>query len=332
MIKEPTVPRHSQRLRDQQLHLLGESFQMLPEPSSPSCPQQFRSKEAADKPASKTVVNLAQGKSNLTAYIQIADSQHHETPLGREEQFVDAFIRGLRDKRDKIKCEKKLRGARKTWGNLKDCFPVASQHSQNKVDMKRHAEQKDVQEEKQMESTKRPRIIPVSPPRERTEIEGIGKEEGKNPRPTLPRKGRTNQTKQTNRGAERNGRPPEPKEVKKTSPVEQDKREAQKAVKWRAFKSQEKGEAGGVAKARTLVGQNEQQAGRARLPMTPPGGLKKRILDEQANEEAGGRGEVKPPAPKKRRIKKTKERRQKRPPSIPILPSSDDEFSRGGRK
>lgn len=242
MIKEPTLPRSSQRLRDQhQPSMMGESMEMLREPSLPPVLEQVALPEQVTIPDRE----LAQGKSTLVAYIQIAGSQYEGIMPGEEEEFVNAFVQGLRDKRDRKKCEKKLREVGRKWNTLKECFPIASQHSQGagkrKEDLLRKTKGVEVEQEE------RPR-----------------------PRPAL-------------------------------APMKQNNPEKQ----------------------------NEQGPQRARPSPTITSAKKRDLVEEQGNEQAEKSCTDAPPAGKKRRTEKGA-RRQGRPPSIPILPSSDDEFSRGG--
>lgn len=73
----------------------------------------------------------------------------------------------------------------------------------------------------------------------------------------------------------------------------------------------------------------EGGAERACLPTAPEAAVKKRTLVEKEDGEVENLDEKKSAAAKKKRTKREKRRPEKRP-SIPILPSSDDEFSRGG--
>jgi hypothetical protein len=191
MIKEPTVPGNPKRAREQHQPSMGDSLRMLLEPSLPPQPRQIKSKAklesrlqimqqpssppAPRKTRSKTQdespsqvllepslppqprqprlmakpeapakrdIHLAQGRSNLTMYFQAAESQFRDTPPANQEQLVNAFVQGLRDKRDKKKCEKRLKEAGKTWQNVKECFPVASQHSESLYKDKASCEEK----------------------------------------------------------------------------------------------------------------------------------------------------------------------------------------------
>lgn len=329
MIKEPTVPRYSQQLRDQQQHSSCDSFQMLPEPPLPACPEKFRSKTVPDEPVRNITVSLSQGRSTLAAYIQVAESQHEETAPDEQEQFVDAVIRGLRDKRAKKKCETKLKGAKKTWNNLKNCFPVASQQCQRSSDTRRLRDQGDMREETLMERRRRRDSSILPPAKGGIHAHEIASEEaeggGKEPRPMLTLKKGAHQVKQINRRKARNDPAPEIQEAEREPLIEHVKPGPPRATKRTALNNQKTDETDGIAKERRPGGRDHQQGKRAALPTTPPPVVKKRALDKQDHSEAG-------PAAKKNRINRTKPRRQERPPSIPILASSEDEFSRGGRK
>jgi hypothetical protein len=251
---------------------MSESMAMLPEPSLPPQPAQLKP-NALPRQATRPDINLAQGRSTLSTYIQTAASQYEETPPAAEEQFVTAFTNGLRDKRNRKKCEKRFKDVEKTWGNLIDCFPVASQQSQSlgqrKQDKRmRVVDKKEEKPKKIVEKMERRRDAATTPP------------------PPLPLVKQSTQT-----GKENRHRP-----TLDLDSARQVKRDLQTAH-----------------------------------PPPSPVMVQKRTLAEQGagqkREESRG-GE--PPAAKKRKTKKVV-RRQGRPPTIPILPSSDDEFSRGGR-
>ena len=265
MIREPTPQRYSQRVRDQNQPSTKENqIEMLPEPSPPPHPEQLELK-SPPAPATKPVIGLVQGKSTLSSYLQIAGSQYQETPSDEEEDFVNAFVHGLRDKRDRKKCERRFKEAARTWEHVKDCFPVASQHPQSHSKKQGRVRNMEKRKAQETETGDMRDAFPKLPSaEERREVEA-----GERPHrlPTLA---------------------PAPE-------VEQDTR--------------------GVEKAR--------------LPPIP--GAAKRTLVE-LDGQTGTPQEAAPPAGNKRRTTKKGGRRQGRPPSIPILPSSDDEFSRGCRK
>jgi hypothetical protein len=323
MIKEPTLPRYSQRVRDQQHSSVGESLQMLPEQSMPPRPKPQLISNTAAEPIRQADIKLEQGKCKLATYIQMADSQHQETPPGEEDRFVNAFIRGLRDKRDKKMCEKKLRGREKTWENLKECFPIASQHSQGNANKDRTVQQGALQQQKLPETRTRGENIPTLPPAKEGggAEQDMGKRGRPTPLPTLPPDPRTNQAKRNHRAAERAGLPRYPAEskTKQTALMKQDRHDAKATV----------------ARKAVIVQEDQEAANRARLPMTPPAAAavagKKRRLDEQDDGVAvvSVPREAAIPAAKKkkRKTERRRERRRERPPSIPILPSSDDDFA-----
>ena len=299
MIKEPTLPRFSQRLGEQQPQLsMGESMEMLPEPSMPPPSKQFKRKELPDKSVANPHNDLVQGRSTLSAYIQIADSQYQETRPA-EENFVNAFVDGLRDKRSRKKCKEKLGEGGSTWEKVKDCFPVASQHLQSlgrRSELVRKRERKIVDAMEMGEMRDRPSKLLASI-KDRVKVVEAA------PMLPPPESAQGRQNKQLKQEAPENadGRPPRPRP-----------------------------EAG--AQKGNLVARADRSAGRVQA--TTP---KKREREEQDSgsqaEDARDGPPLPPPATKKQRTKKGKggrERKQAaRLPSIPILPSSDDEFSRG---
>ncbi len=298
MIKEPTVPRYSQRLRDQHQPSMGASMQMLPEPSLPPYPEPEQ-QEPKPKPLPEQIaepdLNLIQGMSTLASYIQTAGSQHQETAgsPGREAKLVHAFVHGLRDKRDRMKCERRLKGAGKTWENLKDCFPVASQPSQKYGNKKGEVKRKRAEK---LETREARGLTPTLPPAKEGMEVGKGERSQRNATPTTANQQNEQAQKQDSRGADRARPLPVPAGAKKTALVEQGNRDVERAL----------------------------------LPPVPSA-AKRRALVEQEDGQANDPHNRAPPAAKKRRTKKGGGRRE-RPPSIPILPSSDDEFSRGCRK
>lgn len=295
MIKEPTLPRYSQRLQDQhcQASMMGESMEMLPDPPFPALPEQTKPK-AVPAQVTGDDIDLVQGKSTLSIYIQIADSQYQETPPAEEERFVNAFIHGLRDKRDRKKCEKKVREAGKTWGNLKECFPVASQQSQSHGKTTTDVRKRKIVDAMQTTGM-RDGIPTLATAKERMDL---GRREPALLPPKTSQGEQNNQVRQGHRAAERARTPSPPAAAQKGS----------------------------------LVDEGDRGAEQARLPdPAAAAATKKRPLDKQDNGQVENALDRAPPAAKKRRTKKGG-RGQGRPPSIPILPSSDDEFSRGCRK
>lgn len=265
MIREPTAPRCSPQPTGQPVPSIGGSMEMPPEPSLPAQTKRLdpmTPPEQVTRPEFETV----QGNSTLSAYIHIADARYWEIPSSNEERFVDAFVHGLRDKRDRKKCEKKFREAGKTWGSVKGCFPIASQQCQGRGNRKVV-----VQKKKRVEE------------RDKGGMQDVDA--------TLPpTKGRTDT------GSRGKTHPP------LILPV--------------------------PAKQSDSMMQIERHAERARL-LPAPGAARKRTLAEEDDGEVEDLARGTSTAAKKRRTKREK-RRQERPPSIPILPSSDDEFSRGG--
>jgi hypothetical protein len=277
---------------------MGESMEMLPEPSIPPPSEQVKAKELPEEPVTKPHDDLAQGRSTLFAYIQIADSQYQEAQPA-EEGFVNAFVHGLRDKRDRKKCEKKVREGGTTWENLKECFPIASQRSQSlgkRSEVVRQRKRKivDALETSEMQDGAS-KLLSSAKDVDRLEIAPTP------PQPT-PTQGRQNdQTNQAHDDAAAQPRRLSPlaaaQKANQVSPADRSADRAQAARKKRRLDDQNSG---------------------------------KRV------EEARRDGVPPPPAAKKRSTKKGEgkgERRQEaRRPSIPILPSSDDEFFLAWRK
>ncbi len=293
MIKEPTLPRYPQQPGlHQPPETMGESMQMLPEPSLPPLPKhQLTPKTLPAPQVTKPDLNLIQGKSALSAYIQIADSQYEDTPPAAEAEFVDAFVHGLRDKRDRKKCEKKFKDAVKSWEGLKECFPVASQLSQNVGRRKRDAQvrKRRVVDAMETGAAVEGSTMP-SPCKSKTE-DGRGDAmenrniRGDSPMPSPARKG---------------------KDVRKGQPPPSARAEQIKEAK---------------QKAHAVAADDPATAATATT-------TRKRPLAEQIPGEVATTRDEAEPAAKKRRTKKRRERRQRERPQIPILPSSEDEFSR----
>lgn len=294
MIKEPTLPRYSQRPRlHQQPETMEDSMEMLPEPSLPPLPkQQLKPKNIAAPQVTKPNLNLIQGKSALSAYIQIAGSQYEDTPPVMEAEFVDAFVRGLRDKRDRKKCDKKFRDGIKTWEGLKECFPVASQPSQN-VGKKKGGVR--VQKRRMVDAMET-----------RAAIEG-------SPMPS-PCQSRMERGKAHTR---------EDREIRHGSPWPSPARARMDFRKSQALTSAR-------AEQNKKVEQDDPDAGKGHAgadSVAAAATRKRPFAEPKIGEVETTRDEIES-AVKKRRTKKRVERRQRERPQIPILPSSDDEFSR----
>lgn len=275
---------------------------MLPEPSLPPLPTPQPVVPKTPLPApqvAKPDIDLLQGRSALSAYIQIADSQYYQdTPPAAEAAFVDAFVQGLRNKRDRKKCDRKFRDGVKTWEGLKECFPFASQVSQNagkrKGDL--HVRRRRVVDAMETRAAAGVGLMP-SACKSRMGSEGGDAMEGReimdgNPMPSVARK-------------------------------RMDVREGQAPTSARAEQNNEEAK------------QDERDAGNARAvadSTAAAAGGRKRPLAEQKNDQVESTRDEAEPAMKKRRTKKSGARRQRERPQIPILPSSDDEFSRRCRR
>jgi hypothetical protein len=326
MIKEPTFPRYSQRVRNQQQSSMGDSFQMLSEPSLP--PNLPRPKpEALADSAAKRTVDLVQGMSKLSNYIQVADSQHHETQPGEEDKFVDAFIRGLSDKRNRQKCEKKFKQGAKTWDKVKECFPNASQLPKSSKKEEEVGSEKAIREKGQ-----RVDAAPAMPTvKERVAIEpGIGQDERQELPPMfLAAKSKKSGKQQTPKTAIAQIEPPTPFPRQRDNQAKPDKRKAQAANPSPPAPPPAPGQ--NAAQPRTAVVaeriplMEHVNANRAGQPPTPVRAAQKRAPVEQDDGRTEERLRAQAPAKKRRTTEG--ERRQQRPPSIPILPSSDDEFA-----
>jgi hypothetical protein len=304
MIKEPTPPRFSQRIRGKQLQpSITEPMQKLPEPSLSFPSESFKGKELRDRSVVNPHNDLVQGRSTLSAYIQIADSQYQETRPA-EEQFVNAFVLGLRDKRSRKKCHEKLREGVTTWERVKDCFPVASQHSQGlgrRSDLARKSERKIAHTIKTGGMREGASKLPASTKDRVRMIEDA---------PILP--------------------------LSESAQGRQNKQQPKQKALGNADGQPRRARPEAAAQKANLLARASRNAGRGQA-ITP----KKRAREEeQQQQDSGSQAEVArdvaplpPPATKKSRTKKGKgegERKQAaRRPSIPILPSSDDEFSRG---
>lgn len=253
---------------------------MLEEPSLPPQPPQPKPKAGtAERVNNQSALDLLQGRSSLSAYIHTADSRYQKAPPREdEEDFVNTFVRGLRDKRDRKKCERKFADSERTWGNVKECFPVASQHSQSHGGMR-----KDVAKRK-----RRRESVDETENRERTDVTTTPLPGSSSPQ-TPPTKKRPNLEKKGK--GELSVPPVTPNAARNRNQVEQDNREPDGA----------------------------------RLPWTPSP-AKKRSLLGGARAQLDIRHMATPQHVKKRGTKKIG-KRQERAPSIPILPSSDDEFS-----
>jgi hypothetical protein len=342
MIKEPTLLRCSQRLRDQHQPSMGESMDMLQDPSlpphleplkhppsRPPQPQPLRSQVLPQKSA-KPDINLVQGTSTLSAYMQIAGSQYQETPLEEEERFVSAFVHGLRDKRTRKKCEKRFKEVGKTWECVTECFPVASQQSQShgksKEDVRKKRRFREVE-------TSEARDAILTPPlaKKRTEA---GKKARPGPHPPLkPGPAKPNsQLGKDNQNAERARLLPIPAPAPVPAPapavaVAAGKQGSLAEKENAQVKNRHRG-ASPAAKRGALTGQDDGQI--ENHHHEAPSATETRTLAEHNDRGVGTPRGGEPPPGKKRRTKKA-ERRQERPPSIPILPSSDDEYSTSRR-
>jgi hypothetical protein len=259
--------------------------------------------------------------------MQIAGSQYQETPLEQEERFVSAFVHGLRDKRTRKKCEKRLKEAGKTWECVRECFPVASQQSQSPGKLK-----EDVRKTRRFREgeTSEARDAILTPPlaKERTEA---GKKARPGPHPPLkpgPAK-QNNQLGKDDQNAERTRLLPIPAPAPASAVAVGAGKQGSLAEKDNAqVKNRHRG-ASPAAKRGALTGQDNGQI--ENHHDEAPSATKKRTLAEHNDREVEtARGGEAPPG-KKRRTKKA-ERRQERPPSIPILPSSDDEYSTSRRR
>jgi hypothetical protein len=259
-------------------------MEMLEEPSQPPQPPQPPQPKpkagTAERVNNQSALDLLQGRSSLSAYIHTADSRYQKAaPREDEEDFVNTFVRGLRDKRNRKKCERKFADSERTWGNVKECFPVASQHSQSHGGMR-----KDVAKRK-----RRRESVDETENRERTDVTTTPLPGSPSPQ-TPPTKKRPNLEKKGK--GELSVPPVTPNAARKRNhQVERDNREPEGA----------------------------------RLPRTPSPAKKKSLLGE-ARAQLDIRNMATPQHEKKRGTKKIG-KRQERAPSIPILPSSDDEFS-----
>ncbi len=286
-------------------------MEMLPEPSLPSLPkQQLMLKMLPAPQARKPDIDLIQGKSALSAYIQIADSQYEDTPPAAEAEFVDAFVHGLRDKRDRKKCDKKFKDCVKTWEALKECFPVASQLSQNVGRRKRNGRVQMSRRGRMVDAMQtRPAVEggPMPSPCNSRRENGRGDAKEKreirdgSPMPSPTAKGRD----------VRKGQAPTLARAEQNTEVKQDNRDAGKAH----------------AVAAAAAADDSATAAAAAAATT----RKRPLAEQRTGKDATARDEAEPVA-KKRRTKKRGERRQRERPQIPILPSSEDEFSRRWRR
>ena len=135
--------RPSAQQQQQDLEPTEEPLRMLGEPSptlGSKIPDPTQSSEQ-----SQSALKLEQGKQSLSTYIQIANSQRQGAPEAQEEEeFVDAFVTGLRDKRNIQKAKSRLKKNEKTWDKLMNCFPTASQavrqHMEDKLEPAREAQ------------------------------------------------------------------------------------------------------------------------------------------------------------------------------------------------
>ncbi len=275
-------------------------MEMLPEPSLPTLPKQQLTPMTLPAPqVTKPDINLIQGKTALSAYIQIADSQYEDTPPAAEAEFVDAFVHGLRDKRDRKKCEKKFKDGAKTWKGLKECFPVASQLSQ-KVGKRRRDGR--VQKRRMVDAMETRAAVEGSPM----------------PSPCKPRRekrgGETMENRETRDGS------PMPSPARKRMDV----REAQPPTSARAEQNKEAKQDNRGAGTAHVVADDSATVAITRM--------KKRPLAEQNTGQVATTRDEGESAAKKRRTKKRGERRQRQRSQIPILPSSEDEFSRRCRR
>ncbi|ERF69019.1 hypothetical protein EPUS_06706 [Endocarpon pusillum Z07020] len=302
MIKEPTLPRHSQRLRPhQQPEKMGDSMAMLPEPSLPPLPPQQPLMPKTRLPApqvAKPDINLIQGRSALSAYIQIADSQFEDTPPAAEAVFVDAFVHGLRDKRDRKKCDKKFRDGVKTWEGLKECFPVASQISQKAA--KRKGE---------LHVRKR-RVVNAMETRAAA---------GGGPMPSACESGMENGGEDAMEVGDIRDGDPVPSAARKRMDI----RKGQAPPSARAEQNNNEAKQDARDAGNAQAGADSTAAAAA---------ARKRPLAERKTGQVESTRDEAEPAAKRRRTKKRGARRPRERPQIPILPSSDDEFSRRCRR
>jgi hypothetical protein len=298
MIKEPTLPRFSQRIREKHPQpSIEESMQMLPDPSLPLPSERIKGKELPGRLLINPHNDLVQSRSTLSAYIQIADSQYQETRPA-EEQFMKAFVQGLRDKRSRKKCEEKMKGGGTTWEKLKDCFPVASQHSQSlgkrsKLVRKRERKIVDAMETGEVRDGASELLVSAKD-KVRAQVA-----------PTLP--------------------PPESAQGRQNKQLKQ---EALDDADERPRRPRPEA----AAQTKNLVVRADCSAGKGQARTTKKRARDEQDVDRQAEDVRDG-APPPPPATKKRMTKKGKGDRERgraaRQPSIPILPSSDDEFSRG---
>ncbi|KAF7508342.1 hypothetical protein GJ744_009333 [Endocarpon pusillum] len=315
MIKEPTLlPRHSQPLQPHpQPETMGESMAMLPEPSLPPLPLPTQQPLMPTNPLpmpqdAKLDINLIQGRSALSAYIQIADSQHQNTPPAAEAAFVDAFVQGLRDKRDRKKCDLKFRDGIKTWEGLKECFPVASQISQ-------HAGKK--RKAGDLRVRKRRRVVDAM---ETSAAAGAGG----GPIPSAACKS----------GMENWGEDGmevrEVRDIRHGSPMPSAAQKRMAVREGQAPTSSARAEQNNEAKQDAGDAGNAQAVAHSAAAAGAGAAARKRPLAEGKNGQVASTGDENEaePAAKKRRRKKRGARRQRERPGIPILPSSEDEFSR----
>lgn len=338
-------------------------MEVLSEPSLPPLPGQCQPKlkskptprAAMPKQATNPNLNLAQGKTKLSTYIQVADIKYQETQPDEDAQFVDAFVHGLTDKRNRKTCEKKFKEEKKTWKHLKECFPVASQQSQGDGanQGKERGKQVAVDDTAQMQNIT-PRLRRPPRTREDMEIEKKLREEGRercqHHRPSTSRQWKGDeinirhiQEKElggSDPGARRHATPAPPpsKENRENekrrgkveradlqkllTPVKQAK---QAKPDDRGTKRAPESQTGAILPKRT-----EERAPSPHAPRA----VRKRPLGEQ-NQTQGNiqQAAILPPAKKKKKEMKKKviaaarKPERTRAPSIPILPSSDDEFA-----
>lgn len=316
MLQEPSLPPHPEQLKQP--------------PSRTPQPQPPRSQVLAQK-FTKPDINLVQGTSTLSAYMQIAGSRYQETPLEQEERFVSAFVHGLRDKRNRKKCEKRLKEVGKTWKCVRECFPVASQQSQSQGKFK-----EDVRKTRRFREveTSEARDAILTPPlaKERTEA-GMKARPGPHPRLKPGPAKQKNQLGKDDQNAERTRLLPIPAPAPAPAPasavaVVAGKQGSLTEKDNAQVKNHHRG-ASPAAKKGALTGQDNGQI--ENRHDEAPSATKKRTLAEHNEREVETARSGKPPLGKMRRTKKA-ERRQERPPSIPILPSSDDEYSASRRR
>lgn len=277
---------------------------VLPRSQNPNLKQRHikpNSPSLSERGTTKPGFDLQQGNSTLAAYIQTAASLYQDTTTTTrpnkkeetEEQFVNAFIHGLSKTRDRKKCEKNFgKGVAKTWEGLKECFPVASQQQQQKQGHGQDLIGRDLTGDRERKR-KRDRV--------ETETEMEKEKRATTTTSTLPPLIPLPHLEKREH-AYRGGGGEEQAEGHAHAPAEQTEK---------------------AEKCPRVVPEAGPQS-------TLAAAVESRALAQQEIEPVRNQGDEALPAAKKMRTKTGKRRRERRP-SIPILPSSDDEFSRGCR-